>query len=89
MYYRLYVSQEFLGIIFNLHNCNVSRQINYLEPLIAKIFKLPSRKIKLAEAELTEEQIVNFFVDATEQPIQRSRKKDGKNTIQEKRKNIQ
>ena len=23
MYYRLYVSQEFLGIIFNLHNCNV------------------------------------------------------------------
>ena len=22
MYYRLYISQEFLGLIFNLHNCN-------------------------------------------------------------------
>jgi len=30
MYFRLHISQEFLGLIFNLHNCNVSRGINYL-----------------------------------------------------------
>jgi hypothetical protein len=30
MYYRIYLSQEFLGLIFGLHNCNLSRQINYL-----------------------------------------------------------
>jgi len=71
MYYRLYISQEFLGILFNLHNCNVSRQINYLGPLLARIFKIPTRKIKLTEAELTEEEIIEFFVDATEQQIQR------------------
>lgn len=74
MYYRLYVSQEFLGILFNLHNCNVSRQINYLQPLLARIFKIPSRKIKLTEAELTENEIIEFFVDATEQQIQRPKK---------------
>lgn len=75
MYYRLYISQEFLGIIFNLHNCNVSRQINYLEPLLSRIFKIPTTKVSLSEAELTEEEIIEFFVDATEQQIERPKKK--------------
>jgi DDE superfamily endonuclease len=75
MYYRLYISQEFLGIIFNLHNCNVSRQINYLSPLLSQIFKIPTRKISLSDAELTEEKIIEFFVDATEQEIQRPQKR--------------
>jgi len=74
MYYRLYISQEFLGIIFNLHNCNVSRQINYLNPLLAQIFKIPSKKVTLSEAELSEESIIEFFVDATEQQIERPKK---------------
>jgi len=71
MYYRLYISQEFLGIIFNLHNCNVSRQISYLEPLLSQIFKIPTKKVSLSDAELTEEEIIKFFVDATEQQIER------------------
>jgi len=75
MYYRLYISQEFLGIIFNLHNCNVSRQINYLSPLLAQIFKIPTKKVSLSEAELTEEEIISFFVDATEQQIERPKKR--------------
>jgi len=74
MYYRLYISQEFLGILFNLHNCNVSRQINYLQPLLSRIFKVPERKLKLTEAELSEDKLIEFFVDATEQQIQRPRK---------------
>ena len=78
MYYRLYVSQEFLGLIFNLHNCNVSRQISYLEPLLAKIFKIPTRKIKLTDAEITEEEIIEFFVDATEQSVNRPKKRQKK-----------
>ena len=86
MYYRLYISQEFLGIIFNLHNCNVSRQINYLEPLLSQIFKIPSKKVSLSEAELTEEEIIEFFVDATEQQIERPTK-DKNAIILEKRKN--
>jgi len=74
MYYRLYISQEFLGIIFNLHNCNVSRQINYLNPLLAQIFKIPTKKVSLSEAKLTENEIIEFFVDATEQQIERPKK---------------
>lgn len=75
MYYRLYISQEFLGIIFNLHNCNVSRQINYLAPLLSQIFKMPTKKVTLSEAELTEDEIISFFVDATEQQIERPKKR--------------
>lgn len=68
MYYRLYISQEFLGLIFGLHNCNVSRQINYLQPQLAKVFRIPTRKIKLSEEDLTEEALLNIFIiDATEQ----------------------
>jgi len=78
MYYRLYVSQEFLGLIFSLHNCNVSRQINYLEPILAKIFKIPIRKIQLEEENLTEEELVEIFVDATEQQIRRPKRKQKK-----------
>ncbi len=71
IYYRHYVSQSFLGLIFNLHNSNVSRGIRYIEPQLAKIFKIPTRKI---ETELPEEQITEYFIDATEQPINRPKK---------------
>ena len=71
IYYRHYVSQNFLGILFNLHNSNVSRSIRYIEPQLAKIFKIPSRKI---ENELTEQQISLYFIDATEQQINRPQK---------------
>jgi transposase len=75
MYYRLYVSQEFLGLIFSLHNCNVSRQINYLEPLLSKVFKIPTRKIKLEEENLSEQELLEIFIDATEQQIRRPKRK--------------
>ncbi len=68
IYYRHYVSQSFLGLLFNLHNSNVSRTIRYIEPLLSKIFKISQRKIK---TELTEDQIAEYFIDATEQPINR------------------
>lgn len=78
MYYRLYVSQEFLGLIFSLHNCNVSRQIKYLEPLLAKVFSIPTRKIKLEEENLSEEKLLEIFIDATEQQIRRPKQKQKK-----------
>lgn len=71
IYYRHYVSQNFLGLLFNLHNSNVSRSIRYIEPQLSKIFKIPTRKI---ETESTEEQISLYFIDVTEQPINRPKK---------------
>ena len=78
MYYRIYITHEFLGFIFGLHNSNVSRQINYLQPLLAKIFRIPTRKITLLEVDESEEQLLELFFDATEQRIQRPQKKQKK-----------
>ena len=66
MYYRLYITHEFLGFLFELDDSNVGRNINPLEPLLAQVFRVERRRI---EAE--EEEIEKLFFDATEQPIQR------------------
>ena len=47
-YYRIYMTQEFLGLIFQLHNSNISRTITSLMPILAQIFKVPEKRIKLS-----------------------------------------
>lgn len=69
IYYRTYLTHEFLEFIFNIDNSNVSRRINQLTPLLAKIFKIPERKIQLSETEIKE--IYELLFDGTEQSINR------------------
>jgi hypothetical protein len=66
MYYRLYITHEFLGFLFDLDDSNVGRNINPLEPLLAQIFRVERRRIDVEEKE-----IEKLFFDGTEQPIQR------------------
>ena len=66
MYNHLFVTHEFLGALFNLHNSNVSRQINHLEPLLSKVYQVPERKIKLADSVLSQSQILEIFVNLDE-----------------------
>jgi hypothetical protein len=65
MYYRTYITHEFIGYLFGLHNSNVCRLFKLLEPLLAK--KLTIKK----DRTLTEEEVLKLLVDVTEQPIQR------------------
>ena len=44
MYYRLYITHEFLGFLFELDDSNVGRNINPLEPLLAQIFRVERRR---------------------------------------------
>jgi len=66
MYYRLCVPHAFLGFIFDINDSNVGRNINPLQPLLAGIFRIPERKVNL-----TPEEILTLFIDATEQTINR------------------
>lgn len=70
IYYRTYVPHVFLGFLFGVDDCNVSRNINPLQPLLAKIFKIPERRI-----ELSRDEIARLFFDGTEQPTNRPKKK--------------
>lgn len=66
MYYRLYTTHALLGFLFRIDDSNVGRNINPLQPLLAKFFKIPERKVGLEE-----EEIVALFLDGTEQNINR------------------
>jgi hypothetical protein len=66
IYYRTYVTHAFLGFLFGLDDSAVGRNINPLGPLLAGLFRIPERRIELAEDEIRE-----LFFDATERPTRR------------------
>jgi len=68
MYYRTYITHEFIGYLFNVHNANVCRLFKRLEPLLAR--KLAIRK----DRSLTPDKVLERLADVTEQPIQRPQK---------------
>lgn len=70
MYYRVYSTQDFLGFMFRLHKSSVCRAFKMISLMLPKVFKMPERRIKVDENEL-----IALFIDATEQPINRPKKK--------------
>jgi len=81
LYYRTYVFHVFLGPLFGIDESNVCRYFKRIEPLLAGIFKIPERKIKMSEQE-----ILDLIFDATEQETEKRpgsswSGKAGKNTI--------
>jgi len=66
IYYRTYVTHAFLGFLFGLDDSAVCRNINPLQPLLAGLFRIPERKVELAEEEIRE-----LFFDSTECPTRR------------------
>lgn len=73
IYYRFYLPYSFLAFLFGIHDSNVGRNIDPLQRLLSKIFKIPERKI-----ELNQDEIYELFIDGTEQPINRPKKGQGK-----------
>ena len=56
IYYRTYITHEFVGYLFNLHSANVCRLFKKLEPMLAKTLTIkkdrsltPDKLIKLLE----------------------------------------
>jgi len=66
LYYRTYTNQSFVGLVAGIDDSNVGRYINRLEPILSKKFKIPFQKI-----DLTEDEIWDMIVDATEQETQK------------------
>lgn len=68
LYYRSYITQEFVGYLFGMDDSRVCRIIQNLEPLLAKVMALPHKKC------LSQEEVESLIIDATEQPIERPKK---------------
>ena len=70
IYYRTYISQEFLGFLFGIDKGTACRSIQAIALLLTGLFRIPERRVTISEAEIAE-----AFVDATEQPIQRPKQR--------------
>src|SRR5215210_5480998 len=66
MYYRTYATHAFLGFLFGVDDSAVGRNINPLQPLLAGIFRIPERRVRLDPEDIRE-----LFFDATERPTRR------------------
>lgn len=65
LYYRSYVTQAFLGYVFDIDDSRVCRIIRICEPILARIMDIS--KIK----KISQEEIETLIIDTTEQPIER------------------
>jgi hypothetical protein len=70
LYYRVYVTQEFVGFLFGVDKGTVSREVQELGLCMAGVFRIPERKVRIAPDDLEA-----VFVDATEQPVHRPKRK--------------
>jgi hypothetical protein len=70
IYYRTYVTHAFLGFLFAVDDATVSRNIRRLEPLLAGIFRIPERRVRVQEDEIRE-----LFFDGTERPTRRPKRR--------------
>lgn len=68
LYYRSYITQEFVGYLFGIDDSRVCRLIRRLEPILATVMALKKTK------HLSKEEVESLIIDATEQPIERPKK---------------
>src|SRR3954454_11986820 len=66
IYYRTYTTHAFLGFLLGVDDSAVCRNINPLQPLLAGIFRIPERRVKLDPEDIRE-----LFFDATGRPPRR------------------
>ena len=87
MYYRLYVSSNLVGFLFDLDHSNVIRDIHYLEPALKGCgIPIPQKIYERATRASTPEEVEEYFpgfkalIDATEQEIPRPTDKEKRKT---------
>jgi IS5 family transposase len=69
LYYRSYTTQIFISFLFGIDDSRVCRNIQTLEPLLAKVMAISKTR------HLSPEEIEEIIIDATEQQIERPKKK--------------
>jgi hypothetical protein len=72
VYYRHYVTQEFVGMLFNIDKATVCRIIKKLEPLLLEVVPLPERN------GLQPHELESLIIDATENHIERPKRNQEK-----------
>lgn len=69
MYYRTYITYDFLGLLFGLSKSNAWYALKKIEPLVIKTVAIKKDRT------LKSDELAALIVDVTEQPINRPKKK--------------
>lgn len=69
LYYRSYVTQIFVGYLFGIDDSRVCRIIQKLEPMLASGMAIQKCQ------KLSQEAVETLMIDATEQPIERPKRR--------------
>jgi len=81
MYYRLYITNELLGYLFDLDQSTISRDVKYIELVIKSCIPIPEKMTKRTRKIGTMEELLELFpemkafIDATEKEIPRPKNK--------------
>lgn len=70
IYYRTYITLEFLGFLFGIDKGTACRIVQKTSLLLTGIFRIPERKVQIQEDEVRA-----IFIDGTERPIHRPKRK--------------
>jgi hypothetical protein len=68
LYYRCYVTQEFIGWLFGINKANVCRLIRRLEPILA------SAMVIRKDRAIQKDELESLIIDATESVIERPKR---------------
>jgi len=68
LYYRCYVTYEFLSCLFDSHETTVMRSVKRIEKIAVQVVHIEKNR------EMTKEDVEYLIPDATEQPVQRPKK---------------
>lgn len=68
LYYRTYATQIFIGFLFGIDDSRVCRNIQRLEPILARVMAISKTR------HLSQEEVEEIIIDATEQQIERPKK---------------
>ena len=81
-YYRAYATQDVAAEVFGVGQATVSRSIEQIAPVVKKCVPIPAKLYAKSKRVSTVEELEELFpglvalVDASEQPIQRPKRKD-------------
>jgi hypothetical protein len=68
LYYRCYITYEFLSFFFDCHETTVIRSVKRIEEIAVQVVHIEKKR------EITREDAEYLIIDATEQPVQRPKK---------------
>ena len=72
IYYRTYLTHEFLGLIFGISDSTSIRMVNTITKILSAHFRMPERKVRLSDDE--KQELIYLVIDGTERPVQRPQK---------------